>query len=195
VTKKLSLPWSAAAFEERYRKTEDPWSFTTSAYERNRYQTTLNALIRPAYGSVFEPGCSVGELTVMLAGRCRSILATDISASAVTTAKRRCAKLSNVSIRCAEFSVATFPRGSFDLIVLSEIMYYFSTREATEMSANIHKHMLPGAELVAVHWLGHSRDHQMHGDQVHNILATSVQLQWMKGARHEGFRIDSWKQT
>ena len=194
MTQRLSLPWSASAFEHRYRKTEDPWNFATSPYERNRYQTILSALMRPAYGRAFEPGCSIGELTVLLSGRCESVLATDVSASAVATAKRRCAGLSNVEIRREQFSDATFPKEAFDLIVLSELMYYLSSREAADVSANIHKHLLPGGELVAVHWLGHSNDHQLHGDQVYNILTASVQLQWAKGMRHKGFRIDSWKQ-
>ena len=35
---------SPSAFEERYAKCPDPWNFTTSKYESERYRATMQAL-------------------------------------------------------------------------------------------------------------------------------------------------------
>jgi len=48
-------------------------------------------------------------------------------------------------------------------------------------------------EFVAVHWLGDSADHVLHGDTVHELLRTGLSIEWVRGARHPGFRIDTWK--
>ena len=187
------LPWSASAFETKYRQNDDPWNFATSLYERKRYQSTLDALSHPAYGPAFEPGCSIGELSRQLAARCQSVFATDISASSVATAKQRCSDLLNVDFRCGEFSIANFPQGPFDLMVLSEILYYFSKQDLVNLAASAHEHLSAGGELIAVHWLGHSVDHQLHGDTVHEILNRCLRLRKLKEVRDEGFRIDSWE--
>jgi hypothetical protein len=52
-----------------------------------------------------------------------------------------------------------------------------------------------GGELIAAHWLGSSADHVLHGDQVHGILGDAFKesCAWVKGARHPGFRLDTWR--
>jgi protein-L-isoaspartate O-methyltransferase len=184
-------PCSQAAFEARYRADPDPWDFVSSTYERARYAATLGALGRRCYGTAFEPGCSVGELTAALAPLCIRVLATDIAPSAVATARRRCAGLGNVEIECADIS-KDIPDTSLDLVVFSEIGYYFVADELARIAANIAARLVDGGEWVAVHWLGHSDDHEIHADTVHETLSAVLPLRWVRGARHEGFRIDSW---
>jgi hypothetical protein len=74
---------SREAFEERYRENPDPWNYHASAYERGKYQVTIDSLSRERFATAFEPACSVGELTAMLASRCNRLLATDVSESAL----------------------------------------------------------------------------------------------------------------
>jgi hypothetical protein len=45
---------------------------------------------------------------------------------------------------------------------------------------------------VAVHWLGHSPDHVLHGDDVHQVLEASLGLERTKNDRGPGFRINTW---
>jgi SAM-dependent methyltransferase len=147
--------------------------------------------LRQKYGAAFEPGCSIGELTALLAQRCDYLLATDIAPSAVASARARCKVLPNVQIVCADLSEG-IKEGPYDLIVFSEIGYYFSARELSEMVAHIHESLLPNGEFVAVHWLGRSCDHQLHGDEVHDILFDAPRLRFLRGSRFPEFRIDSW---
>lgn len=182
---------SAAAFEARYRQSADPWDFANSKYERGRYQATVASLLRARYRSAFEPACSVGELTARLAPLCDQLIATDIAPSAVARARQRCRAFANVRLSQADLAAGS-PPGPFDLIVFSEVGYYFDPITLLHIARTLTATLAPGGEMLAVHWLGHSGDHVLHGDTVHRLLRQWLSLEWIKGARHEGFRIDSW---
>ena len=184
-------PRPAEDFERRYRRQADPWNFAGSPYDRQRFLATLAALLRPSYRHAFEPGCSVGELTAQLAARCDRVFATDIAPTAVARARARCAHLDNVDIQCADIT-ADMPQGAFDLIVFSELGYYFEKRELARIAVALADNLPAGGELIAVHWLGASPDHALHGDTVHDLLRARLPLTWVRGERHPGFRIDTW---
>jgi protein-L-isoaspartate O-methyltransferase len=178
-------------FEMRYRQARDPWRFATSEYERDRYQTLIASLSRRSYRRAFEPACSVGELTARLAQFCDSVVASDVAPSAVESARQRCRSFSNVQVYQSDLSNGP-PHGPFDLIVFSEVGYYFDRRNLIEIALDLAGELETGGEFVALHWLGRSRDHVLHGDAVHSLLTTYLPLEWRKGERHAGFRIDTW---
>jgi trans-aconitate methyltransferase len=185
-------PVSEAAFDARYRHCSDPWQFATSPYEAGRYAATLAALTRATYRRGFEPGCSIGVLTQLLATRCDHLIATDLSETAVRLARQRCAGLANVDIHHSHLA-GELPPGTFDLVIFSEIGYYFSIETLRQVAGLLAERLEPGGEFVATHWLGESPDHPLHGDTVHAVLEEC--LPWDKtGAwRHVGFRIDRWR--
>jgi SAM-dependent methyltransferase len=183
-----------AAFEERYQSNPDPWNFAASAYERQRYRKVLEALPRARYARAFEPGCSVGELTARLAELCEWVIATDLAPTAVARARRRCRTLINVDIHCADI-VTQIPPGPFDLIVFSELGYYFSRPLLGRVARALALTLESGGDFIAVHWLGESRDHVLHGDAVHAELMATLPLRWLRGERHAGFRIDCWRRA
>jgi SAM-dependent methyltransferase len=189
-------PVSQAAFEAKYRQSGDPWDFTGSRYERDRYEFTLRSLMRSRYRRAFEPACSIGLLTAALAQRCDEVLAIDIAPSAVVTARERCANFPRVTISCADLAERC-PEGLFDLIVFSELGYYFSERQLTRLAESLSATLETGGELIGVHWLGTSEDHLLHGDQVHAILKDTLKKScaWIKGARRPGFRLDTWRRN
>ncbi len=186
-----TLPTSAAAFEAKYRSDPDPWKFASSDYERGRYQTILSSLLKPSYPRAFEPGCSIGELTAALAERCGSLLATDISPTAAALARARCEPLPNVTVSCMNIADG-LPAGPFDLIVMSEIGYYFEPARLARLTDDLIDRLTPRGEITAAHWLGHSADHILHGDEVHTLLGAHSRLEWQAGSRATGFRVDSW---
>ncbi len=184
-------PSSAEFFERKYRHNADPWNFGSSAYELERYQRTLQALAGRRFHQAFEPGCSVGVLTERLAGLCDRVYAIDLSATAVQAAKSRCAGLKHV---CAQTGSLTdpLPELTFDLIVLSEIGYYLDADELAQCGAALVEKLSPGGCLLGVHWLGHSSDHRLSGDQVHAILRSLGGIKLEHKERHPGFRLDRW---
>jgi SAM-dependent methyltransferase len=187
-------PVSQAAFEAKYRRSGDPWGFAASGYELERYRLTLRALLQARYQRAFEPACSIGVLTAALAERCDEVQAIDIAPTAVVTARKRCANYPRVTISCADLAMQC-PAGPFDLIVFSEVGYYFEEPRLMRIAESLGAALETGGELIAAHWLGVSEDHLLHGDRVHGLLkdALTRSCAWIKGARHPGFRLDTWR--
>ncbi|SRR6266478_862091 len=115
-------------FEDLYGKSPDPFDFETSAYEDAKYQNTVSTLPRAHYKQAVDIGCSIGVLTSRLAEKCGSLLGLDISQQALVRASVRCAHLPGVKF--ARMTVPDeFPDQTFDLIVVSEVAYYWSTED------------------------------------------------------------------
>lgn len=191
-----------APFEELYRADPDPWNFSTSPYEQHRYDRTIANLPRPRYRRCFEPGCSVGVLTARLAEHADEVLAQDPSATAVAEARRRLAQVANVELRVGAVP-ELWPTGTFDLIVCSELGYYFSEPALARLGAGLHDALDVGGDLIAVHWLGRSPDHLLGGATVHETLAAvlgdlaaqRLATETDPGRFGERFVIDVWRRT
>ena len=183
---------SANAFEQRYAAQPDPWQFETSPYEQGRYEAILRTLPRARYRRAFEPGCSVGALTTRLAARCDEVVATEVSTTALKRARERCAKQPNVQFATANLQRDALPAGTFDLIVFSEIGYYFTPPVLTEIISRLAAALDSGGEIIAVHWIGHSADHVLSGDDVHVALWRELPFRHVAGHRYPGFRLDAW---
>ncbi len=82
---------------------------------------------------------------------------------------------------------------SYDLIVLSEIGYYFERAALAAIALHVRRALSEYGEVLAVHWLGTSADHLLHGDDVHAVLAETLELRRTLSERHPHFRIDRWE--
>jgi SAM-dependent methyltransferase len=178
-------------FEHKYREDRDPWDFASSPYETERYDAIVRALSHRRYEMAFEPGCSIGVLTARLAPLCAHLQAIDISPTAVQRARERCQDLENVEINRGSLP-GYLPRGPLDLVVLSEIGYYFTADALQRVATALLTHLAPGGVLLGAHWLGESEDHLLSGDQVHDILLSLDGLVLDRVERHRGFRLDRW---
>ncbi len=187
-------PVSQPFFEQKYQQQQDPWAFATSQYEQARYDAVVHALAHRRYRSAFEPGCSIGILTARLAAFCDQVHAVDISPTAVRHARKRCSGLPNVTIACGA-APRHIPAQSLDLIVLSEIGYYFDEQQLRTFAASLIQRLQPSGILLAAHWLGYSQDHILSGDQVHSVLGTLDGLTHEHAERHAGFRLDRWTRS
>jgi trans-aconitate methyltransferase len=181
-------PSAAEYFEQKYKKTADPWDFEHSTYEQSRYDTILAALAGRRYRRAFEPGCSVGALTAKLLTVCDEIEAIDFAPSAIATARERNPQ-PQINFRVMGLP-ERLPLQGFDLIVLSEVGYYFSVSKWTEIVASIVSTTEPGSTLIAAHWLGVSPDHRLSGDVVHAVLRAHPNLHLQHEERHSAFRLD-----
>lgn len=184
-----SDPSSADFFESLYRERADPWNFAGSDYEQGRFNAILAMLAPKRYRHAFEPGCSIGTLTERLAPVCDKVTACDFSSTAVQRAKERCAGLPNTHISVGALTRET-PMAGYDLILFSEIGYYFAPSEWKETVAALSSGMAPGTTLLASHWLGHSDDHKQSGDDVHAVLRAEPLLQAESDRRFPGFRLN-----
>jgi SAM-dependent methyltransferase len=180
---------SAAFFEAKYQKKADPWDFSSNDYELRRYDAIISAIAHRRYARAFEPGCSIGVLTERLAAYCDEVYAIDFSPSASAQAQARCARLPQVEVRCAALPEGT-PAKDFDLLVLSEIGYYFTAQDWQCVSATLINSIPQGATVLGAHWLGHSQDHRISGNEVHEILLSHASLGIEHTERHPKMRLD-----
>ena len=160
-------------FEDMYAASADPWGFATRWYEQRKYALTLAALTRPRYRSVFEPGCSIGVLTGLLARRCDRLLATDLVDAAVQQARGRVRSLGTVAetvdVRQWDAAQDVWPDGPFDLVVVSEMLYYLEPDPAERFVQNAVTRLDPDGELLLVHWRPTVLEYPMTGDQAHEV--------------------------
>lgn len=154
----------ASYFDRLYAASHDPWSFATRPYEARKYALTLASLPRQRYERVFEPGCSIGVLTAMLATRASHVVASDASAAALERARTRCP--GNVELLHAAVP-RSWPEGTFDLIVCSELGYYLDASDLGWFIRRCGQSVRPGGHLVAVHWRAKVPDYPSDAAEVH----------------------------
>ncbi len=146
-----SLP--ASFFDEFYAQGEDPWGFSRHEYERDKYAATIAALPRDRYANGFEVGCSIGVLTRQLAERCDRLLAIDAVEAPLPAARARTADAPWVTVRRGRIPDNWPAEDTFDLIILSEVLYYFSPADVDIIAASVLGSLAPGGDVVLVHWL------------------------------------------
>lgn len=183
-----SLP--ADYFEDRYREDIDPWDFRTSEYERKKFDATLAALGQPSYPRSLEVGCSIGVLTATLATRSERLLAIDASQTAIDEALKTAP--SNVAFKKCILP-GDFPDGPFDLIVLSEVLYYFSEADLLVVADLCCKALAPGGEMVLCHWLGET-DYPLSGLKASDTFADAVvtRVAVRRILRDEVYRLETF---
>lgn len=160
---------SAEYFDALYGVDPDPWDLATSDYEQGKYAATVAALDGRRHGRALEVGCSIGVLTAALAPCCDELLAVDTSSRAVAAARRRTAGLPGVHVERRSIP-ADMPEGRFDLIVCSEVLYYWDRAELSRVWETLREAVAPGGSLLAVHWRGPVRHYPQGGDAVHALL-------------------------
>jgi SAM-dependent methyltransferase len=182
-----SLPPSY--FHKIYERTLDPWDFEKSRYEAEKYDATLASLPRERYTCGFEVGCSIGVLTERLAGRCESLLSVDVSERALERARERCAGLPQVRFQRMKLP-AEMPEARFDLIVVSEVAYYWTRSDVEAAIEGLAARHLQGGHLVLVHFTDPVPDYPLTGDQVHELWLASPHWKRVVERRAEHYRLD-----
>ncbi|MEN2787274.1 class I SAM-dependent DNA methyltransferase [Sphingomonas qilianensis] len=175
-------------FDQLYAADPDPWRMESSAYEDAKYSATLAALPRAHYPRAIEIGCSVGVLTARLAARCDDLLALDVARAALDRAAQRCHGLP------VRFALSTLPEtpppGRFDLIVLSEVLYYFDSAGVARLAAAVSAMAAPDADIVLVHWLGETPDYPLTGEEAVAAFKSAGAWQVRQRARTPDYRLD-----
>jgi len=139
-----------AGFEAKFQENPDPWNYGSSRFEAFKRQILLQACGTRQYGRGLELACANGETSLLLARKCLSLLAVDGSVSAVAEAQRRTAGLRHVVIAEAALP-QDMPRGPFDLIVISELLYYLKSRDLDAVLRRSIAALAPGGRLVVLH--------------------------------------------
>ncbi|ROS78647.1 PIG-L family deacetylase [Cellulomonas sp. PhB143] len=180
-----SLP--VGFFDDFYTGRSDPWGFETRWYEERKRALTLAALPRQRFATALEVGCSTGVLTAELATRCDRVLGVDIAAAPLEAARRR------LGDRVELFQVATpgeWPAGRFDLVVLSEVGYYWGPADLSLAIDRATASLADDGVLIACHWRHEVPEYPGRGDDVHRALRARGDLATLVRHEEEDFLLD-----
>jgi cyclopropane fatty-acyl-phospholipid synthase-like methyltransferase len=167
-----------AYFDRMYAEAADPWQLSSRWYEKRKYAITLALLPEQRYRHAFEPGCSIGTLTALLAQRCDRVTAVDVADAAIRTADTRLRSAGlrgRVTLARASLDQA-WPAGPFDLVVLSEVAYYLSEKTLAGVLRRECSRLRPGTPVVAAHWRHAVADYPLTGDTAHAVIAATPGL-------------------
>ncbi|NMO88502.1 methyltransferase domain-containing protein [Actinomycetospora sp. TBRC 11914] len=178
-----------AYFDRLWGDEDDPWGLESSWYEERKRAVVLAALPDPRYRRAFEPGCAGGALSVLLAPRCDELVCTDLAREAVERARTRLADRPHARVEQAAVPHA-LPDGPFDLVVVSELAYYFDAADRAALWAGVRDRLEPGGTLLAVHWIRAAPEYPVEGDAVHDELARVEGLARVAEHREADFRLD-----
>jgi hypothetical protein len=131
----------------------------------------------------------------MLAPCCASLLGIDIVEYPLQAARARCADQKQVRFERMRAPMQ-WPGGRFDLIILSEVLYFLSPDDIARCARQVGGSVLPGAIVLLVNWLGQSDD-PCSGDQAAerfifetSAARTSAALTVARQDRSARYRLD-----
>ena len=179
-------------FDALHRKDADPWGVRTRWYERRKTELIMAALPREHYGSVFEPGCSVGGNSVALADRCDRLVSSDASLPAVERARLALSKHSNARVEHWHLPWQ-WPTNRSDLVVVAELAYYLEHDEFDRFLIWIPEALNEGGQLLMCHWRARIADAYRSGDAVHGAALQQLHLLRVGGWQDDDMRIDVWQ--
>jgi SAM-dependent methyltransferase len=178
-------------FRRIYEASKDPWNYRNSHYEKAKRDATIAALDDRRFRSALEVGCSIGELTHQLAKHCDQLLGVDFIDEALDLARHKCVNLPWVSFNNAQVP-RDWPEGRFDLIVLSEVLYFLSDEDSLDLVARCERCLAAGGLILLVNWLDKSLDDPCSGDAAaERFIETGCE--WLRvdfNRRFEHYRLD-----
>ena len=177
-------------FEALYARTPNPWGYETNAYEQEKYRRTLSLLPCERYARGLELGCSIGVMTTLLALRCDELVGVDGVPAAVEAARQRLRDKPHVHIVQGQLP-SEMPQGTFDLIVLSEVLYFFVDEDLTIITDFVIQRLRAGGTCILVNFRGDTESPQT-GDDAANFVIERCAATMPVAAqfRHENYRID-----
>jgi hypothetical protein len=167
------------------------WEADGSRYEQRKLSVTLTCLPRIRYRSAFEAGCSVGDLTELLAVRCDRLISSDLTPSENQHIDSRL-RLPDAECLAVRSMAEQWPSGQFDLVVLNEIALRFGEKDLEAIAACVLNSTRSGAHVLAVH----SRELtsvRLDADHCHEIIANTPGLTSLLHHVDEQCVLDIWE--
>ncbi|MDP9219853.1 MAG: nodulation S family protein [Actinomycetota bacterium] len=176
-------------FDDMYAANADPWDFSGRWYERRKRDITVASLPRERFARVFEPGCSIGLLSLDLAQRSDALLAADVSLVAIEATRARLAGQPGVRVERRAVP-EDWPDGPFDLIVLSEVAYYSSHRAAGELGRLASETLADDGYVVLCHWLHPVADYPLSGSVAQRVVREASRLDVVVAHQEADFLLE-----
>ncbi len=176
-------------FEARYRAEPDPWGYTQSAYERDKYAATLDACGPGPFSRALELGGSIGVFSAPLAPRCLLLDTLDLAPTAVASARTRLDGQAHVQPSVGEIP-QDVPSGPYDLVVASEVLYYLESERFARTLTRLAEVLDRGGRIVAVHWRPTGPERPLSAAKVHRTLRAQPWLASLRADAHPSYLLD-----
>lgn len=186
-----------AHFERLYQQDADPWQLQQRWYEQRKRALILACLPQQRYQSGYEPGCGNGMMTVALAQRCDMLIASDGVPTAVRLTQERVLREAfdaQVSVQQHDLP-RDWPQQQFDLILLSEIAYYFALPPFMALQAKATASLALGGTLILCHWRGVFEDRALPTRTVHDAFHADPRLHPLLRYEDEEILIEAWSNS
>ena len=170
-------------FDALFGESADPWSYDEAPYEQVRFARTIEALGDRHFRQGLEVACAAGVLTERIAPRCDRLIAVDASHAALDHARRRLAPWPNVDLRLARMP-EQLPEGRFDLLMLSDMLYYLGLRGLMDFMLTVIGRADPDAMIVLVDYLG-PMGIAVNGEMAAEAAIAIARLQGWQPTHHE----------
>ena len=180
-----------APFDALYHASSDPWGTASRWYERRKRSLLLAALPREHYPAVFEAGCGTGHISVALADRCDTLLASDGSAPALAIATRALASHPHATVVMQRLP-DEWPQRPFDLVVLSEILYFVDDEGCDALAASARASAGEHGTVVACNWRATIEGWGHRGDEVHRRFEQALGLPRLFEYADDDFLLGGW---
>lgn len=174
-----STAYSESYFDALYSDNTDPWQYQTRWYEKRKRDICLAVLPQARYHNAIELGSGNGVFSELLAHRCQHLVSIDGNHQAVQLARQRLAALSHTTViqGIIPTVLSTIKNESFfDLIIISEILYYLSPEDIDTVIAWVQQHLAKGGTLLCCHWRYPIDGFVMTGETVHQRLNHAFNL-------------------
>ena len=175
-------------FEVLYADGADPWHFATSSYERAKYDATLAALPAPRIGSAREIGCSIGVLDSAPCQMLRLAARSRHRRDALAQARTACAACKNVTFARMRIPLG-WPVGRFDVILLSEVLYYLSVEDLSQTARRVRGSLEPQGHVLLVHYILPT-DYPATGDVASEGFIAATGFAPILQRREAAYRLD-----
>ncbi|WP_099867229.1 class I SAM-dependent methyltransferase [Pararhizobium haloflavum] len=153
-------------FEDLFRSNPDPWEYESSPFEAHKRKILLNHIGLRCRGRVLELACANGVTTQALLRCALRLTALDSSTTAIAQARARLTDADRLRLIHGELPYG-MPKQQFDLIVVSEIVYYLHRSAYTFLARELLKRLALGGRVVVLHHHVNFTDATVRPEQAH----------------------------
>lgn len=110
-----------------------------------RLRNKVSEMISPD-DNVLECACGTGMLTSVIAGRCRKLIATDISEKMLDKARKNCREIGNIAFEIADITALEYPDNSFEKVVAGNVIHLLDDPRGA--LSELDRVCTPGGKLI-----------------------------------------------
>lgn len=166
---------SLHGFEQSFAQDADPWNTWASHYEAVKRDALTKSVGAGRHGRVLEVAAGNGSNTRMLASRALRLTATEGTASGTRLLREATEGLPNLEVVQRDLE-NSLPGHRYDLIVISEVLYYLPTRAFEALAREVARTLRSGGSLVLAHHRDAFADRARPANNVHACFIHAMQL-------------------